>query len=132
MCGVITAFAGVLYSSLNGPSLTFGDGLLLPAYAAAFLGFTQIHPGRFNVWGTVIAVYVLAAGVRGLSYVTSVQWLNSLFNGVAVIAAVAFAVWRQRVQTQKQASEETALPVDPPTPGGLPSESEARSNVQAV
>jgi MFS family permease len=67
----------------------------LPAYAAAFLGSTQIKPGRFNVWGAVIAVYVLATGVRGLQLVTSVQWLNDMFNGVALIAAVAFAVWRQ-------------------------------------
>ena len=79
--GLIAGIAGVLYCSLNGPALTFGAGLLLPAYAAAFLGATQLIPGRFNVWGTVIAVYILATGVRGLQLVTSramaqrhVQW----------------------------------------------------------
>jgi ribose transport system permease protein len=92
ICGV----AGVMYGSLSGPSLAFGPGLLLPAYAAAFLGSTQLQPGRFNVWGTVIAVYVLATGVKGLQLVTSVQWLSDMFNGVALIAAVGFAVWRQR------------------------------------
>lgn len=92
ICGV----AGVLYASLSGPSLEFGAGLLLPAYSAAFLGSTQLLPGRFNVWGTLIAVYVLATGVKGLQLVTSVQWLSDMFNGVALIAAVAFAVWRQR------------------------------------
>lgn len=94
--GTIAAVAGVLYSSLSGPSLTFGASLLLPAFAAAFLGSTQLKPGRFNVWGTLIAVYVLATGVRGLQFVTGVQWLNDMFNGVALITAVAFAVWRQR------------------------------------
>jgi ribose transport system permease protein len=93
--GTVSGVAGIFYSSLNGPSLTFGAALLLPAYAAAFLGSTQIKPGRFNVWGAVIAVYVLATGVRGLQLVTAVQWLNDMFNGVALIAAVAFAVWRQ-------------------------------------
>ena len=34
---------------------TVGPGYLLPAYAAAFLGSTQFHGGRFNVWGSVIA-----------------------------------------------------------------------------
>jgi ribose transport system permease protein len=92
ICGI----AGVLYASLSGPSLAFGAGLLLPAFAAAFLGSTQLQPGRFNVWGTVLAVYVLATGVKGLQLVTSVQWLSDMFNGVALIAAVAFAVWRQR------------------------------------
>jgi ribose transport system permease protein len=92
----ISGVAGVFYASLNGPSLTFGAGLLLPAFAAAFLGSTQLTPGRFNVWGTVLAVYVLAIGVKGLQLVSGVQWANDLFNGLALIIAVAFAVWRQR------------------------------------
>lgn len=94
--GTLAGLAGVFFSSLNGPSLTFGAAALLPAYAAAFLGSTQLRPGRFNIWGTIIAVYVLATGVRGVQLVTSVQWLNDMFNGVALLAAVAFAVWRQR------------------------------------
>lgn len=91
LCGV----AGVLYSSLSGPSLTFGGAMLLPAFAAVFLGSTQLIPGRFNVWGTLIAMYALATGIRGLQLVTGVLWLPDMFNGVAVITAVAFAVWRQ-------------------------------------
>jgi ribose transport system permease protein len=92
LCGV----AGVFYASLSGPSLTYGAALLLPAYAAAFLGSTQLTPGKVNVWGAVIAVYVLATGVAGLQFVTSVQWLNDMFNGAALLLAVSFAVWRQR------------------------------------
>lgn len=92
----LAGIAGVLYASQSGPSLTFGAGLLLPAFAAVFLGSTQIQPGRVNVWGTVLAVYVLATGVKGLQLVTGVQWLNDMFNGVALIAAVSFAAWRQR------------------------------------
>lgn len=94
--GGIAGVAGVLYASQNGPSLTFGPALLLPAFAAAFLGSTQIYPGRFNVWGSMLAIYVLATGVKGLQLVTGVQWLNDMFNGVALIAAVAFASWRLR------------------------------------
>jgi ribose transport system permease protein len=92
----VAGIAGVFYSSLSGPSLTFGSTLLLPAFAAVFLGSTQLKPGRFNVWGTMLAVYVLATGVKGLELVTGVQWLNDMFNGVALIVAVGFAVWRQR------------------------------------
>jgi ribose transport system permease protein len=91
----IAGVAGIFYGSLSGPSLTFGQALLLPAFAAVFLGSTQLKPGRFNVWGTLLAVYVLATGVQGLQFVTGVQWLNDMFNGVALIAAVSFAVWRQ-------------------------------------
>jgi len=120
--GTIAAVAGVFYSSLSGPSLTFGGALLLPAFAAAFLGSTQLKPGRFNVWGTLIAVYVLATGVKGLQFVTGVQWLNDMFNGVALITAVAFAVWRQRATiTARRRGGGTPLRsvdvVPPPTDG---------------
>ena len=115
VCGI----AGVLYASLSGPSLEFGTGLLLPAYAAAFLGSTQLQPGRFNVWGTVIAVYVLATGIKGLQLVTSVQWLSDMFNGIALIAAVSFAVWRQRRAGEaRRQSARSAAP--PPEPDGAP------------
>ena len=87
----LSGIAGVLYCSLSGPSLTFGSALLLPAYAAAFLGSTQLKPGRFNIWGTIIAVYVLAIGIQGLQYVTGVQWLGDMFNGIALVVAVGFA-----------------------------------------
>jgi ribose transport system permease protein len=110
----ISGIAGVLYSSQNGPSLTFGAALLLPAFAAAFLGSTQLFPGRFNVWGLVIAVFVLATGVQGLQFVTGVQWLGDMFNGVALLVAVGFAAWRQVVRPRQARPETTAgqLPPD--------------------
>jgi ribose transport system permease protein len=106
----IAGIAGVLYASLSGPSLTFGQGLLLPAFAAVFLGSTQFTPGRANVWGTLVAVYVLATGVQGLQFVTGVLWLNDMFNGVALIAAVSFAVWRQTRPTKARMDESPASP----------------------
>lgn len=99
--GTMAGLAGVLYGSLSGPSLTYGQSLLLPAFAAVFLGSTQLQPGRFNVWGTLLAIYVLGTGVQGLSYVTGVQWLNDMFNGVALIVAVAFAAWRERASQRR-------------------------------
>jgi ribose transport system permease protein len=96
MAGGIAGLGGILFTSLTGPSLTFGPTLLLPAFAAAFLGSTQLQPGRFNVWGTLIAIYVLATGVQGLQLVSGQQWLSDMFNGVALIVAVGLAVNRQR------------------------------------
>ena len=106
--GTVAGIAGVFYASQDGPSLTFGPALLLPAFAAVFLGSTQLRPGRFNVWGTLLAIYVLATGVQGLQLVTGVQWLNDMFNGIALIAAVAFAVWGgDRARRRKPAHVET-------------------------
>ena len=90
----IAGAAGIMFSSLNGPSLNFGGTLLLPAFAAAFLGSTQLIPGRFNVWGTLLAIFVLATGVQGLQLVSGASWLNDMFNGVALIIAVALSIQR--------------------------------------
>jgi len=101
--GGIAAFGGVLVVSSTGPSLDFGPGLLLPTFAAAFLGSTQIQPGRENVWGTLIAILVLAVGVQGLQLVTGVVWVAPLFNGLALMVAVALAVGRQSRVTRSKA-----------------------------
>lgn len=101
----VAGIGGVMYGSLYGPSLTYGQGLLLPAFAAAFLGSILMR-GRFNVWGTVAAVYILATGVEGLQLATSAQWLTDMFNGIALIAAVAFAMWRQRAAAARRAAEQ--------------------------
>lgn len=107
MSAGIAALGGVLYTSLTGPSLSFGATLLLPAFAAAFLGSTQLQPGRFNVWGTLLAIYVLATGVVGMQLVSGQQWLSDMFDGIALILAVALAVNRQRrVVTRRGAAKD--------------------------
>jgi ribose transport system permease protein len=100
--GGISGAGGVLYTSLTGPSLTFGSTLLLPAFAAVFLGATQLKPGRFNVWGTLLAIFVLATGAEGLQLVSGVQWISDMFNGVALVVAVTLAATRLRQASRKQ------------------------------
>lgn len=120
LSGGLAGVAGVLYGSLYGPSLTYGQSLLLPAFAAAFLGATLLMRGRFNVWGTLLAIYVLATGVKGLQLVTGAQWLADMFNGVALITAVAFATWRQgAAQRVRESRSHTAA--DAPEDGGASS-----------
>ena len=94
--GVIAALAGILLTSrINAGDPTVGPSLLLPALTAVFLGSTQFRGGRFNVWGTVLAVYVLAAGIKGLQLVGAPQWINELFNGVALLLAVGLSRWER-------------------------------------
>ncbi|WP_394941283.1 ABC transporter permease [uncultured Ilumatobacter sp.] len=103
--GTLAGIAGVLYASLSGPSLSYGPALLLPAFAAVFLGSTQFSPGRYNVWGSILAIYVLATGVKGLQLVTDVVWLDLMFSGGALIAAVAVAGGRQRAGAEAKRRE---------------------------
>jgi ribose transport system permease protein len=94
---VIASLAGVLFLSIIGAaSLDAGSPYLLPGFAAVFLGATQVKRGRANVVGTIIAVYVLATGVQGLQLVGGPFWVSYLFNGLALIIAVALAQMNQR------------------------------------
>jgi ribose transport system permease protein len=65
-----------------------GQNLLLPAFAAAYLGATTIFPGRFNPVGSVAAVYFLATGITGLTMLGVPLWVTDIFNGAALILAV--------------------------------------------
>ncbi len=63
----IAGIAGIAYAGTNGTiDPTAGSALILPAYAAVFLGATAIKPGRINPLGALIAVYFLATGTAGL------------------------------------------------------------------
>lgn len=107
--GVIAALAGILLTSrLNTGEPTVGPGLLLPALTAVFLGSTQFKGGRFNVWGTVLAVYVLAVGIKGLQLIGAPPWISDLFNGIALLAAVGLSQWEKT--SARTAAIRRALP----------------------
>ena len=87
--GVMGAIAGILYTGTTGSANpTSGTTLLLPAFAAAFLGATCIKPGRFNAWGSVIAVYFLVTGINGLSVLGFRTYVHDIFYGGALVVAV--------------------------------------------
>jgi ribose/xylose/arabinose/galactoside ABC-type transport system permease subunit len=86
----LAGFAGiVLASNLGSGSPTAGTSYLLPAVAAVFLGATQLKHGRFNAWGTIIAVLILGTGTTGLGLAKVDQWAQDVFTGVVLIAALA-------------------------------------------
>ncbi len=89
---LLSGLAGLLLAGeLGGLAPSVGPTFLLPAYAAAFLGATTIKPGRFNAFGTLVALYLLVVGVTGLELLGVESWVEQVFNGVALAVAVAFA-----------------------------------------
>ena len=90
--GFVSALAGViLCARLGVGSHEVGSPYLLPVFAAAFLGATQIKAGRVNVLGTLVAVYLLAIGVKGLQLAGAPSYVDEIFNGLALVVAVALA-----------------------------------------
>jgi ribose transport system permease protein len=101
----IAAVAGVVYVGTTGSSdAGSGAGFLLPAFAAAFLGSTTLSVGRFNPWGTLIAVYFLVTGISGLQLMGAQQYVQELFyGGVLVIAVILSKIVRARSDKRRLA-----------------------------
>jgi ribose transport system permease protein len=95
--GVISALAGIIYAGTTGAADPIsGSNYLLPAFAAAFLGTTTIMPGRFNAWGSFIAVYFLVTGVSGLALFGLQSWVQNVFYGGALVLAVTLSQLARR------------------------------------
>lgn len=95
-CAVIAGLGGMLESAqLATGDPTIGPGYLLPAFAAVFLGSTQFRSGRMNVWGTVVAAYTIATGIKGLQLAGAPIWIPDLFNGAILLLAVGLASYQK-------------------------------------
>jgi len=103
--GFVAAWAGVLYAGTSGAAdPTSGTQLLLPAFAGAFLGATTIKPGRFNAWGSLIAVYFLVTGVSGLQMLGVEAYVQDLFYGGALVVAVGLSQLSRRRRLSESAT----------------------------
>lgn len=103
----IAGFAGLIYSwKFATYSNTVGPPLLFTAVGAAFFGASQLK-GRPNVWGTIIAVYVLAFGIKGigLRYPREIDWMQPMFEGLTLIFAVALASRQGAVKIARRRSD---------------------------
>jgi len=85
----IAGIAGIAYAATNGTvDPTAGSTLILPAYAAVFLGTTAIKVGRINALGAFIAVYFLATGTAGLELLGEQSYVQQIFYGAALVVAI--------------------------------------------
>jgi ribose/xylose/arabinose/galactoside ABC-type transport system permease subunit len=123
--GIAGAAGVVIASTLGSGDPQAGAPYLLSAYAAAFLGASQLHPGRFNAWGALIAVLLLGTGTTGLSLAGTKSWTHDMFTGVVLIAALGITGaerraltrgWRKRFAGER----EVATPVEAGASNGKP------------
>ena len=107
--GTLASFAGiVLQSQLQVGQSSVGQEYLLPAFTAALLGATSVRPGRVNVWGTVLAVAVLAVTVAGLNQLGAPFFVEPLFNGAMLILAVGLAVQASQRRSKRGSEADRA------------------------
>jgi ribose transport system permease protein len=91
------AVTGLLFTgALGSVDPSAGAAYLLPPVTAAFLGASAIKLGRFNVAGTLVAIYLLAVGIMGLQLLGLQGWIIDVFDGACLIFAVGFSVLIRR------------------------------------
>ena len=119
--GLIAGFAGIVFGwKVGNFSSAIGPGFLFPAVAAVFFGASQLK-GRANVWGTLIALYALAWGVKGLqlTFSSNTIWIEPLFQGLSLLAAVSLASYQGVAKVRKRKAEDTPPSTIPPPSSDL-------------
>jgi ribose transport system permease protein len=95
--GFCAALTGSLLSSLLGSgTLGVGDGYLLDAFAAVFLGSATLKEGEFHIVGTLVGVLILAVGFNGLAIIGAPTHFQPIFKGGILILAVGMSTLARR------------------------------------
>jgi ribose transport system permease protein len=91
MSGLLGAFAGVLTTAqLSAASPEVGQTYLLAVVTAVVLGGTRLSGGRGGLFGTFVAVAILSVLENGLALLQQSHFMQDIFLGTLLIAAVLF------------------------------------------
>ncbi|MBX3083400.1 MAG: ABC transporter permease [Anaerolineae bacterium] len=95
--GAGAALAGVmLVSRLGSANPTQGDGLMLNAIAAVFLGMTMSEEGEPHVLGTLVGVLILGVLTNGLTQLNVDSYVQQILTGAIIILAVLLSSLSRR------------------------------------
>ena len=98
--GLFSGIGGVLLVASVGGYDPTSSVIYLPAgITAVFLGMAAVRPGQFNPIGMFIGVYLLATGVLGLQLLGYTGWVEDVFYGAVLIAAVTVSALLRRHAT---------------------------------
>jgi ribose transport system permease protein len=123
--GLIAGIAGILLTGVIGAgSPSTGPSYLIPAFAAVFLGATQLRNGLWNAWGTVIAVLLLGTVATGLALANVPIWAPFVVNGMVLIIALGLKEAQRRQALRRTGRRQR------PSRGGEDSASDEQSPVE--
>lgn len=92
LCSLMAAIAGVLFAGKQTTAYPqSGLELLLPSYAACFIGAATIKVGEFNVFGTLIGVMIAVITANGLLLMGVANYATFLIQGGILLVALLFA-----------------------------------------
>jgi len=89
LVGACAGLSGVLITSQAGQYYPDpAAGLLLPAFAAAYLSLSLGRGWRFNVGGAILGALFLAVVSTGVTMLNQPSWLASLLQGLILLIAI--------------------------------------------
>jgi ribose transport system permease protein len=89
---------GILLSAQVGSGEpTSGDGYLLSAFAAAFLGSVAFRNSEFHIVGTIIGVLTVGVAFNGLAIVGAQTFWQNVVQGGLLICAVGLSTVGRRL-----------------------------------
>ena len=92
VCGLMAALAGTLFAGKQTTAFPLsGLDVLLPSYAACFIGAAAFKVGEFNVPGTIVGVLIATITSNGLLLMGVANYATYIFQGVILIVALVFA-----------------------------------------
>jgi ribose transport system permease protein len=100
--GLIAGLAAIVLTARQGGGVPVnGLNLVLPALAGTYLGATTIRPGEFNIPGTFIGLLFVGVTVSGLTLLGVEAWVQPVFTGGSLVAAVLISRWFQRLAARE-------------------------------
>lgn len=93
LCGVASAFAGILYAGrLNGARYTFGENDNMSVIAAVVIGGTSFSGGKGTIVGTIIGSIVIGMLNNGLLLMGLSVSEQMMARGLIIILAVSLSL----------------------------------------
>lgn len=88
----LAALAGLLFAAKETNAYPLnGLDVLLPSFAACFIGAAMFKLGEFNVPGTVVGVMIAQVTSNGLILMNVPTYASYFFQGIILLVAVLFA-----------------------------------------
>ena len=90
VCAVCAGLGGLMSAAVLGAGRPqgVGDGYLLNAFAAVFIGASSLRPGKFHILGTMIGVLLIGVINNGLSVMGVPTYWQYIVQGLLLIAAL--------------------------------------------
>jgi ribose transport system permease protein len=90
VCAVCAGLGGLMAAAVLGAGRPqgVGDGYLLNAFAAVFIGASSLRPGKFHILGTLIGVLLIGVINNGLSVMGVPTYWQYIVQGVLLVAAL--------------------------------------------